>query len=315
MTIARLTNIANKYDINGDALSLGITRVCKLRGVYIGNSTATPTDTIPNITLTSNLLLQKGEIIEGSSSGAKGRVADVDGTQVYFVYENDNRFIPNEIIKSYQTQLTSNVSTTVNGAEDVKSKFKLNDGQTPNTFEFSSIEKINTSLLIEPNSRIFVIYDVFQDTNYGNGTFTTVNSFYNADLDKVPSYRFEDEEIYLSDVIDFRLDQSDVVTGDGTAQSPFLIQDTEIETNTDLFNYGNNNYQVLPNNQVIPEGYAQSDTIEYYIPTKNTLYLNKDGNFTIKSFEDSVNNSSNNVYEEKIQCLSLTLKSLHILEI
>lgn len=299
MTIARLTNIANKYDINGDALSLGITRVCKLRGVYIGNSTATPTDTIPNITLTSNLLLQRGEIIEGSSSGAKGRVADVDGTRVYFVYENDNRFIPNEIIKSYQTQLTSNVSTTINGAEDVKSKFKLNDGQTPNTFEFSSIEKINTSLLIEPNSRIFVIYDVFQDTNYGNGTFTTVNSFYNADLDKVPSYRFEDEEIYLSDVIDFRLDQSDVVTGDGTAQSPFLIQDSQIESNTDLFNYGNNNYQVLPNNQVIPEGYAQSDTIEYYIPTKNTLYLNKDGNFTIKSFEDSVNNSSNNVYEEK----------------
>ena len=221
MTIARLNSIANKYDINGDALSLGITRVCKLRGVYIGNSTATPADTIPNITLTSNLLLQRGEIIEGGSSGAKGRVADVNGTQVYFVYENDNRFIPNETIKSYETQLTGNVSTIVHGTEDVKSKFKLNDGQTLNTFEFSSIEKINNSFLILDTSRIFVIYDVFQDTNYGNGTFTTVNSFYNADLDKIPSYVLDGEKIYLSDVIDFRLDQSDVVTGDGTAQSPF----------------------------------------------------------------------------------------------
>ena len=63
MTIARLNSIANKYDINGDALSLGITRVCKLRGVYIGNSTATPADTIPNITLTSNLLLVKKQLL------------------------------------------------------------------------------------------------------------------------------------------------------------------------------------------------------------------------------------------------------------
>ena len=299
MTIARLNSIANRYDINGDVLSLGITRVCKIRGVYIGNSTATPADTIPNITLTSNLLLQRGEIIEGGSSGAKGRVADINGTQVYFVYENDNRFIPNETIKSYETQLTGNVSTIVNGTENVQSKFKLNDGQTLNTFEFSSIEKINNSFLINDTSRIFVIYDVFQDTNYGNGTFTTVNSFYNADLDKIPSYIFEGEEIYLSDIIDFRLDQSDVVTGDGTAQSPFLIQNSEIELNTDLFNYGNNNYQVLPNNQVIPEGYAQTDTIEYYIPTKNILYLSKNGEFTVKSFEDSLSNSSENVYAQK----------------
>jgi len=296
MSVSKLTNIATKYDINEDILSLGVTRACKLRGVYIAESTETVDNVIPNITLSGNVQFKKGEIIEGVSSGAKGRVIHVNSSKVYFVYESEIQFIPNEGVKSFKTQLTGTVSTVSNGVENVGSKFKLNDGQNLHTFEFSSIEKLNSGLLIGSTKQVYAVYDYFADVTPGTGTYTTVNSFYNSNLDNIPSYEVDGEKIYLSDIIDFRLDQDSAVTGDGNPVSPYLINASEIIANTNLSNFGNNNYKFLPDNQVLPEGNIQSNTIEYYLPSKNTLYLSKTGDFIVKSLESSSTSSSDQVF-------------------
>lgn len=308
MSVMKLVDIVDdgshgKYDINGIFLNLGVTRVSNIRGVYIGKTGDAVDDILPHINLTENVNYEKGEIIEGQNSGAKGRVISVNTTKVYFVYETDLQFIPGETITSFKTELggevASGANAVFNGAEDVKSKFTLNTGQNLHTFEYSSLKKTNSGLLIPDDSEIYVIFDFFSDINFGAGTYTTVNSFYNATLDQVPSIILENEEIYLSDIIDFRIDQSDVITGDGSPVIPYTIDENEIAPGTDLFSLVNTNYQFLPDGQVLPEGYIQSDSIEYYIPTKNTLYLTKNGDFIVSSYEDSQNNESNNIYELK----------------
>ncbi len=307
MSVTRLVDIPNgvngEYNINGSSLSLGVTRVSKIRGVYIGKTTDTVDNILPHIVLTETVNYAKGEIIQGQNSGAKGRVIYVNNNKVYFVYETDLQFIQSETITSFKTELGAEIgsgeSDVFNGVENVSNKFSLNDGQNLHTFEYSSLKKVNFGLLIPDNSAIYVISDFFRDINFGAGTFTTVNSFYNATLDEIPSFTFDNEDVYLSDVIDFRIDQLDVLTGDGSPLIPYAIDSSEIAVNTDLFSYGNNNYQFLPDQQLLPEGYVQTDNIEYYIPTKNTLYLSKTGDFVVTSYENSQNNSSNNLYELK----------------
>ena len=307
MNVIKLQDIAGKYNLNDNTLGLGVTRVSDIKAVYIVDNSVTNIDEIiPNITLSSTQLFTKGEIIEGITTGAKGRVVDVNGTQIHLVYENDLRFIPNENIKSYKTNLSSQIISVANGVTNVKEKYKLNDGQTDQTFEFSSISKQNVGLLIPPNSDIYVIFDYFQDINVGSGLYTTINSFYNATFEEIPKYisSTEFEPIYLSDLIDFRIDQENILSNpnDGTPDLPYTINANDIIANTNdssLSNYGNKNYQTYPDNLLNPEGYAQSDSLEYYIPTYNTLYLTKNGDFFVKEFDDSENKDSSEVYELK----------------
>ena len=299
MSVVKLTDIATKYDINAKSLSLGVTRASKIRGVYIAPS-ATPIDeVIPNLTTSDIQSFKIGEIIEGITSGAKGRVIYVNGNTLYFVYESSLQFVSGEDIKSYKTELVSNITAVENGAFNVKNKFILNDGQTDHTFEFSSIEKVNSGLLIESTNEVYVVFDFFEDINPGAGSFATVNSYYNASLDEGHFYESGNRRNYWTDLIDFRLDQTKVVTGDGNPTNVYVIDSNQILANTNLTNFGNNNYNFLPNNQLLPEGYIQTDKTEYYLPTKNTLYISKTGEFFLKSFINDTDNDADSVYEVK----------------
>jgi len=379
MRVMRLRNIPTKYEYNNQKLSLGRTKVSKVHAVYIG--TETDQDIIfPNILLNNPLSLLPGEIIVGADSSAKGRVISVSSNTVFFVYESDTIFIAGENITSLASNLSENIATVSvtnpnpvkEGNQNKKGKFRLNVGQTQNSFEYSSLIKKNLSFNIPPtrnsseissvayeNSTVYalgdfvlvgnnvyevvtagesatsgsgptgtgtgindgtvvfdfkvtempnyiwVVFDEFVDTI--SGTFSTANSYYNADFDDIPSYKFGRTKYYLSDLIDFRINQTPITVGSGTINTPFEINISSIIANTNLFNFGNTNFTNLPDNQVLASGYSITKKIEYYLSKTTDIYLSSDGEFEIK---DKIESTAENGSTDINNCMKLLTLSI-----
>lgn len=379
MRVMKLTNVPTKYEYDNQKLSLGRTKVSKIHAVYIGTQTSVD-NIFPNILLDSTLSLLPGEIIVGTDSSAKGKVISVSSNKVYFVYESDTIFNAGEIITSLTSNLTgtivpvsnTNLNPTKEGRQNKKPKFKLDRGQTQNSFEYSSLVKRDVSFNIPPTRNsseldsviyanstayalgdfvlvgnnvyevttggtsaasgsgptgtgtgitdgtvvfdfkveekpncIWVVFDEFVDTV--PGTFSTANSYYNADFDDIPSCRFGGVKYYLSDLIDFRINQNPITTGTGLINNPFEINTTSIIANTNLFNFGNSNFVNLPNNQVLASGYAITKKIEYYLSKTTDIYLSSDGEFVTKDRIESTADNGSIGINNCMKLLTLTI--------
>ena len=379
MRVMKLTNVPTKYEYDNQKLSLGRTKVSKIHAVYIGTQTSVD-NVVPNILLDSSLSLFPGEIIVGADSSAKGKVISVTGNTVYFVYESDTIFNAGENIKSLTSNLTGNIvpvdinnpTPVKEGRPNKKPKFKLDNGQTRNSFEYSSLKKRDVSFNIPPTRNsseldsviyanttayglgdfvlagnnvyevttagtsassgsgptgtgtgitdgtvvfdfkvaekpncIWVVFDEFVDTV--PGTFSTANSYYNADFDDIPSCKFGGKTYYLSDLIDFRINQTPITTGSGIISSPFEIDTSSMLANTNLFNFGNSNFVNLPNNQVLASGYSITKKIEYYLSKITDIYLSSDGVFVTKDRIESIADNGSININNSMKLLTLTI--------
>jgi len=274
MRIVKLTDITDKYDVNDTLLPLGVTRVNKVHAVYTG---ATISDVIPQVTLVGATgTFEIGEVIEGAKSGAKARIIRQDGNTVNFVYVSTITFLDNEEIKGLTSGTTRNISTVDgNGGVNIKSRYRLRDGQTNHTFEYSSLEKVSSESAL--SGTVWVVFDYFEDVV--DGQFYTINSYYDTTYDEIPYYDTDESRVYLSNVLDWRINQNNAVTGNGDYVDPFIIDATEIATNTTLLTYTNANYKF--NQYLLPTGSTDGD-IEYYLGRIDDLYLDKNGNFVNK---------------------------------
>ena len=286
MRVIKLKDIATKYDINDTTLSLGVTRVSKIHAIfnYPDANANDFNDVYPNVTYSAGTpAFKAGEVIVGRSSGAKGRVIKQESstTKVYFVYETSSNFIPNEELYGYETASTATIGTVnFNGLPNLKTRYKLDDGQRAHSFEFSSITKTNVGSSMPNGTSVWVVVDHFEDDN-ASGLFYTANSYYDAKIEEIPSFEWGGEEYYLNDVVDYRINQSDVFsTGNGEYNTPHQIDATQILANTNLSNYGNFNY--IYGDEKLPAGFVEANEIEYYLARIDHLYVNKIGEFVTK---------------------------------
>lgn len=298
MRVVKLRDLdsTNKYNINDTELSLGLTRACKVHAVYNYGDEASQNQgdadlVFPNITYGSGTpAFAAGEIVVGRSSGAKGRVIKQQNstTKLYFVYETSSNFIPNEELYGYQSASEASVVTVNNnGLPNLKNRYTLNDGQGDHSFNFSSLVKTNIGSSITNGTSLWVVIDHFEDDN-ASGLFYSRNSYYNASIDEIPYYETSDKEYYLSDSIDFRINQSAVFSvGNGEYNSPHNIDQTQILSNTKLSNYGNFNY--IYNDSKLPAGFIEANSVEYFLGRIDHLYVNKDGDFLTKKGIPSLN--------------------------
>ena len=285
MRVIKLRDIANRYDINDTTLSLGLTRVSKVHAVFnYPANTNTEDEVYPHVTYNAGTpAFKAGEVVVGRSSGAKGRIIkqNSSSSKVYFVYETSSNFIPNEELYGYESASTATIGTVnFNGLPNLKSRYTLEDGQGPHSFEFSSITKTNAGSAIPSNTTLWVVVDHFEDDN-ASGLFYTANSYYDAKIEEIPSFQWGGEEYYLNDVVDYRINQSDVFsTGNGEFDNPHQIDATQIVLNTKLSNYGNFNY--IYGDEKLPAGFIEANEVEYYLARVDHLYVNKIGEFVTK---------------------------------
>jgi hypothetical protein len=289
MRVVKLSTIAGKYDVNDTSISLGTTRVSKIHAIYNINSNSYNTqDILPKITLESGVGVFKiGEVIVGKSSGAKARIIKQDLTDIYFTYISQSNFLTNEEIFGYTTASTGTITQVdFNGIPDIKTRYRLDDGQRDQTFEFSTLTKISSDSVVTGD--LIVVMDHFED-QVSSGEFYTVNSYYDADFDEIPYYSYDGNKLYLSDLIDWRINQSDVYTVSSTGEynNPHTIDPTQIISGTNLLSYGNTNYNIS-SDYLIPTGTTDGD-IEYYVGRIDEVYLDKNGKFISKKGSPAVN--------------------------
>ena len=289
MRTAEYTN-STKTPINDDVLSLGITKVSKIHAIYNDpTGSAASTSVVPKVTLVSSsstTSFQVGEVFVGRTSGSKGRIIKQSGNELYFVYLSTTNFIPNETLFGYASSAERSISTiNSHGLPNIKDRYTLDDGQGDQAFNFSKLVKVSTDSAISETSKLVVIFDHFKTEN-NDGVFASVESFYDADYDDIPSYEYGQEKCYLSDIIDWRIDAESTLnmSGGGEIATPYTIDATKITAGTTLNTpqgeYGNIVFKAT-SRYLLPSGTTDGD-VEYYLARRDELYLDKNGKFISK---------------------------------
>jgi len=289
MRTLRLTDDA-KTPLNGEILTLGTTKVSKIHAIYQDTSgTTAETDLVPKITLTSSASttsFEVGEVFVGRTSGSKGRIIKQAGNVIWFVYLSNTNFIANETLFGFNSSSTRSISAVNNqGAANIKDRYILDDGQRDQAFNYSKLIKKSVDSSISTDSRLVVIFDYFNTEN-NDGVFSTVESFYDADFDDIPSYEFNGERLYLSDLIDWRVDAAPILSGTGEINTGvYTINVASITGSTTAVTiageYANTNYQQT-GRYLLPSGTTDADT-EFYLGRNDELYLDKGGKFISKA--------------------------------
>ena len=278
-----------KTPLNADVLTLGTTKVSKIHAIYQDTTgAAAGQDVVPKLTLTSSASTTSfvvGEVFSGRTSGATGRVIKQGGNVVWFVYLSTSNFIPNETLFGYKSAAERSISAiNTHGPANIKDRYILDDGQRAQAFTYSKLFKRSPDSTISTDSKLIVIFDHFKTEN-NDGVFATVESFYNADFDEIPTYEFDGEVIYLSDIIDWRIDATAILLGNGELDtSPYTLDTNTIETSTDLTTasgeFGNTDF-AQTGRYLLPSGTTDAD-ISYYLGRTDILYLDKNGKFVNK---------------------------------
>ena len=283
MRVVKLSDIADRYDLNSNSISLGATRVNKIHAIYNLPTGTAAGDVYPKFTVAAGAQPFKiGEVFVGRSSGSKGRLIKQDNNTFYFVYETTSNFINNEEIFGFETGSTATINELQNnGVANIKNRYILDDGQRSQTFEYSSLRKSAADSVIPPSTDLWVVFDYFKDQNL-SGQYYSVNSYYDAKIEEIPSFTVGEVNYYLNDCIDWRVNQEEVYTSGTTGEfnSPFTIDSAEIIVGTTLESYGNTNY-INTGNYILPAGISTAD-VEYYLGRIDELYLDKNGNFISK---------------------------------
>ena len=281
-----------KTPLNNNVLTLGTTKVSKIHAIYEDNTgTASGSDVAPKITLISSASttsFEVGEVFSGRSSGATGRIIKQAGPSnnvVWFVYLSNSNFIPNETLFGYNSAAERSISAiNSHGPANIKDRYILDDGQRAQAFTYSKLFKRSPDSSIPTDSKLIVIFDHFKTEN-NDGVFTTVESFYNADFDDIPTYEFDGEMLYLSDLIDWRIDAANILSGNGELDtSPYSINTGAIAASTDLTTasgeFANTSF-TQTGRYLLPSGTTDAD-ISYYLGRIDILYLDRNGKFINK---------------------------------
>ena len=286
MRCAEFTNTAT-FPINNNVLTLGTTKVSKIHAIYNDpTGSAASINVVPKITLQSSSAttsFQVGEVIVGRTSGSKGRIIKQSGNTLYFVYLSTTNFIANETLFGYDSSAERSINLIdSHGLPNIKERYTLDDGQRDQAFNYSKLVKVSTDSAISETSKLVVIFDHFKTEN-NDGVFASVESFYDADYDDIPSYEYGQETCYLSDLIDWRIDATNILNGNGEIDSSVYTIGTIISGTTLTTASGDfaNTAFKQTGKYLLPSGTTDGD-VEYYLARYDELYLDKNGKFISK---------------------------------
>ena len=251
--------------VEDSSISLGCADVFKIKAVFESTDSSSPQ--IPYFEYT-NLLgsLATDEVIQGVSSGSRGRIVSTTGNRIYYIPVEDDVFTDGEDMTSPNATFKIVSGGIVKGATNITDNFDLDDGQRDQFYDYSRINR--KAGVAAPTHKLLVIFDRFFTSN-GTNPYT-VDSYAEPDYKIIPSYEGTD----LRDVIDFRPIVPQQITGSGTQSSPFTL------TTTKYFDFVN---RAFTNNQVGIPGISDTTTLslQYYLPRVDKLFLSKESIFQI----------------------------------
>ena len=251
-------------------ISLNVPDVRWIYGIFEANGSETPTS--PNMTVgsldgptakTDDLIL--GEELIGQISGAQavyiGRRSD---TSIDFIYENDSRFLENEIVNFQSSGISGIAADISKGSKNITSNYNLNGGFFNTHYDYSRI--VRKPEASTPTRKIKIYFLKANYNSSDTGDITTVNSYsdfnYTTEIPETEGNRH-------TDIIDFRPRVNDYSVSQGS-RSP-------LEFLGRSFLDGNHSSA-----DVVADGESIILDYSYYLPRIDSIFLNKDGQFIVK---------------------------------
>ena len=257
--------VSNVYGtrVQDDEISLNVPDVSRVLAIFESTDGTDPD--LPSVsvssqsdTFTNNVIV--GEEFIGAISGAVGRVVSVvSGTQLQFVYENENTFEVGESFTLKTAGILATISALVKGDTNIVNNYKLDDGHREEFADYSRI--VRKKGIAAPSRRLRIIYDHYTN-NEGTGTIETVNSYTGLDYSSELPFIIDS---WASDFLDLRPRVTAYNTSSG--DSPFSFASRNFSTST--------SETVVSNKSVVVD-------YSYYQGRVDRLYLTKDGLFEVK---------------------------------
>jgi len=236
-------------------VSIDVADVYKLRAVFdSGLSSVVPLPPTLTVSLVSGTFTP-GEIIIGSSSGAKGYViVNSPATTVTYI-KISGTFNTLDTITGQTSTVTAKVDAIAAGHTNITDHYTLDTGQRAEYYDISRI--VRKAGVIAPAGQLLVIYDYF---THGTGDYFSVGS-YGINYADIPKFNPE-----LRDALDFRPRVADITS---TTVNPFSIQNRSYET------AGSSVGNIVQADDNILMDYT------FYLPRNDLLYLNNAGEFRV----------------------------------
>ena len=268
-------------------ISLGRADSFKLVGVYDSEDTSSDA-AAPTLTLSASTgVFTKGELITGSSSGAKGRIINTS-SPISFVQSGIKVFTTSDTITGSSSGATGTVSAVTEGSIVITNRYLLDTGQRDNFYDISRIVRKSGSE--KPLGRLLILHDYME---HGAGECFTVDSYVDVadqmDFEDIPTYtatKVDPDapaptgEYPLYDTYDFRPRVEDIA---GTNSSADVVD--EITGNSfDFFHRQFDGTGSSTTNFPNPGANIQSD-FEYFLPKWVLVHINKEGEFVITEGE------------------------------
>jgi len=256
--------------IQDPVISLNVPDVIKIHGIFESEDSSDPsspslvTGSMDGPSATTNDLII-GEEIVGTISGAKATyIVRVNDNSIRFIYKNNTVFQNGEVIRFKNSGVSAIASGISIGSKNITSNFNLSNGQRNTIYDISRIIRKNGAPT--PSRKLIVYFDNGYYQSSDTGDITLVNSYndfdYGTEISSV-------NEVRNTDIVDARPRVNEYTVAAG-AKSPFEFYGRSFA------NGKHSSKHILASDESISVSY------NYYLPRADRIYLDKDGNFTVK---------------------------------
>jgi len=197
----------------------------------------------------------------------------------------------------YEGSASSPPTVDVNGnlvvGTDITNRFTFDDGQRETFYDVSRI--VLKPGFAPPTGQIVVAFDYFE---HSQGDFCTVDSYLHeagVGADEIPSFNSTVYGILnLKNIVDFRpkVDSNTIITG---------FQDTSLLSQADFISFigdGGSVSSTPSSSRLLP--YTMSFSESQYLDRIDGLFLNKKGDFIVKTGNSSLNPTKPEIIEDGI---------------
>lgn len=255
-------------------ISLNVPDLLRIQDIYESYDQNDPI--IPSMELTEVIgdltSISPGQVINGKTSGAKARVVSTTSSIVRFVYYNELPFQTGEVLDFINSDVEGKVLTVNQFSKDISDKYTFDSGARSEFVDYGRI--ILKPGQEPPSKKITIVFDYYTSPSGDQGDFTSFSSFdfelYNKDVSYVI------KNLRATDAVDIRPRVKDYNPSTATL-SPFEFASRDFNSS------GASVLNPIVNKSQIVLGYS------HYLGRIDVVYLNKSGNYEVKSGAPSDN--------------------------
>lgn len=284
-------------------ISLGVSDVFKIRGVFEGVGGTTPLP--PSASLQDpTAAFTTFETVIGQTTGAKAVIIKYNNLgRSYFYYSTvDINFVEGEFVVGQSSGAIATLTGLSSGSPDITTRYFFDNGQRDGYYDLAKLTLKPGAA--SPNNPILIVFDYFTSSG---GDYYDVGSYVGVDYSDIPIYSPNkvdlgglepDGTFELSDAVDCRpsvgqvLGTSTFSSGSPDPESPINISDNSGSgARYAPFSYQNGRSfaSTRPNVTVTGSspihtpvsGTSFSSDITFYVPRIDRIFLSRRGNWQI----------------------------------